>query len=78
MYEKLLIANQSLMLLIASGMIVMLLQTDECKRINELEHRQTNHLTYLEGRLNTEASKLDKIANELEHRISIIEIKQNR
>lgn len=77
MYEKLLIANQSLMLLIASGLIVMLFQTDNSKRLDELEHRQTNHLVYLEKKVNNVDSKLDSSVNKLEHRLTVIEAKQN-
>lgn len=76
MYEKLLIANQSLMLIIAIALIVMFFQTDNSKRLNELEHGQTNHLVYLEGRLNAEASKLDKISNSLDSRLNLIELRQ--
>lgn len=75
MYEKLLIANQSLMLLIASGLIVMLLQTDNSKRLNELEHRATNHLNYLEQKANRVDAKLDATTNELRHSLKIIEAK---
>lgn len=76
MYEKLLIANQSLMLIIAIALIVILFHSDNTKCISELEHRQTNHLTYLEGRLNAEASKLNKIANSYDSRLDIIELRQ--
>ena len=39
MYKKLLTANQSLMLIIAIALIVMLFQTDNSKRLGELEQR---------------------------------------
>lgn len=76
MYEKLLIANQSLMLIIAIVLIVMLHQTSSDKRINELETRQTNHLTYLESRLNAESAKIDKIGITLDSRLDMVEIRQ--
>lgn len=76
MIDRIMIVNQFLMLLIASGLIVILFQTDNSKRLGELEHRQTNHLVYLEGRLNAEASKLDKISNSLDSRLNLIELRQ--
>lgn len=76
MIEKIMVIHQSLMLLIASGLIVMLFQIDNSKRLGELEHRQTNHLTYLESRLNSEASKLDKVSNSLDSRLNLIELRQ--
>ncbi len=77
MYEKLLIAHQSLMLLIASGLIVMLFQTDNSKRLNELEHRATNHLTYLEQKVNNVDSRLDTTTNELRHNLKMIELRHS-
>jgi len=76
MYEKLLIAHQSLMLIIAITLIAMLYQTNNNKRINELETRQTNHLVYLESRLSADSSKLDKIANSFDSRLNLIELRQ--
>lgn len=73
MIEKIMVIHQSLMLLIASGLIVMLFQTDNSKRLGELEHRQTNHLTYLEQKVNNVDSRLDATTNELRHSLKIIE-----
>lgn len=77
MYEKLLIANQSLMLIIAIVLIVMLYQTNSDMRINELETRQTNHLVYLEQKVNNVDARLDSSVNKLDHRLSVIEAKQS-
>lgn len=73
MYEKLLIANQSLMLIIAIALIVMLFQKNNSKRLNELEHRASQHLTYLEQKVNNVDSRLDATTNELRHSLKIIE-----
>lgn len=73
MIDKLFIANQFLMLLMASGLIIILLQADNTGRLHELELRQTNQLTYLESRVSNLEMELDVTESELRHNLRAID-----
>lgn len=75
MFEKLMIINQSLILLVALALIFLFLNVDQNKRLNELELRQTNTLSYLEGKINNVDSKLDAATNELRQGLKVLELR---
>jgi hypothetical protein len=77
MLEKLMIVSQSLTLLAACCLIFAFLNTDQGKRISELELRQTNHLAFLEQKTNNVDAKLDAAVNRLEQRLYMLSAKQD-
>lgn len=78
MIDKFIAINQSLMFLIALTLIVIMYQQDYQRRINDLETRQTNHLIFLEQKVNNVDSKVDTTTNELRHSLRVMEARQGQ
>ncbi|OEC44946.1 hypothetical protein A7D27_06390 [Pseudomonas sp. 1D4] len=72
------IAGQSLMLLLTCCLIFAFFNIDQGKRISELERRQTNHLVYLEQRVNNVDSRLDAVTNEIRHNLKVMETRKGQ
>jgi hypothetical protein len=71
-------ATLTIQCLLLAAITVALFNALGTSSIRQLEDRQANHLSYLEGRHNDLAAKLDTQANEFSRKLQILEARIRR